>query len=76
MKAEAIMDVTPAAVVAAFRRYGVTRMIHGHTHRPARHVYDVDGVERERYVLADWRDCGEYLEVGEREVRSREVAPT
>lgn len=62
-KAEAIMDVTPDAVAAAFRAHDAQRMIHGHTHRPARHVHAVDGSERERIVLADWYDGGSYLEV-------------
>jgi UDP-2,3-diacylglucosamine hydrolase len=56
-----IMDVNAEAVVAAFRRHGVTRMVHGHTHRPDRHRHEVDGTPRERIVLADWRDRGAYL---------------
>jgi UDP-2,3-diacylglucosamine hydrolase len=59
-----IMDANAEAVAAAFRRHGVTRLIHGHTHRPARHVHAVDGRDCERIVLADWRDAGgAYLEV-------------
>ena len=38
-------------------------MIHGHTHRPARHQHLVDGTMRERWVLADWHDSGSYLRV-------------
>lgn len=58
-----IMDVNAEAVAAAFRRHGVARMIHGHTHRPGRHTHEVDGTPRERIVLADWRDRGAYLRV-------------
>lgn len=58
-----IMDVNADAVADAFQRNGVTRMIHGHTHRPARHLLVIDGQERERIVLADWRETGAYLEV-------------
>jgi len=58
-----IMDVNADAVAAAFRRHGVTRLIHGHTHRPGRHIHEVDGRACERIVLADWRDAGAYLEV-------------
>jgi UDP-2,3-diacylglucosamine hydrolase len=57
------MDVNGEAVAAAFRRHRVTRMIHGHTHRPDRHWHEVDGTPRERIVLADWRDRGAYLRV-------------
>ena len=49
--AKTVTDVTPAAVDAAFERYGVSRIIHGHTHRPAMHDH---GAGRERIVLGDW----------------------
>lgn len=55
-KPESIMDVNEAAVRQAFGHYGVSRIIHGHTHRPARHaVVRDDGTPAERIVLADWR---------------------
>lgn len=72
-KPEAILDVAPEAVEAAFREAGVARMIHGHTHRPAHHRLTVDGRERERIVLADWYDRGSYLEVDAAGARSRDV---
>lgn len=57
-----IMDVNAAAVAAAFRAHQVTRLIHGHTHRPAHHSLELDGVPRERWVLPDWYgDDGGYL---------------
>jgi UDP-2,3-diacylglucosamine hydrolase len=59
-----IMDVNLDAVAEAFRRSGCSRMIHGHTHRPARHVHEVDGRSCERLVLTDWYERGGYLEVG------------
>ena len=52
-KAE-IMDVNQAAVEAAMRAHGVRRLIHGHTHRPATHHFDLDGTQAERVVLGDW----------------------
>jgi UDP-2,3-diacylglucosamine hydrolase len=58
-----IMDVNPGAVSDAFRAHKVSRMIHGHTHRPAHHTVDLGGVSAERIVLADWYDAGSYLEV-------------
>lgn len=63
LKAESIMDVDDAAVAATFRDTGVARMIHGHTHRPATHSVDVDGRSRERIVLADWHDEGQYVRI-------------
>jgi UDP-2,3-diacylglucosamine hydrolase len=63
-KSAEIMDVTSTAVEQAFRDTGCVRMIHGHTHRPARHVHIVDGKTRERWVLSDWYRHGQYLRVG------------
>jgi len=62
-KSELIMDVNAGAVAAALREHRVRRLIHGHTHRPARHEHTVDGQSCERYVLADWFDAGSYLRV-------------
>jgi UDP-2,3-diacylglucosamine hydrolase len=60
-KSVEIMDVAPRAVEQAFRDHRCTRMIHGHTHRPARHEYRIDGELCERWVLADWYRRGSYL---------------
>lgn len=53
-KAENIMDVTPAAVDAAVRRYGARTVVHGHTHRPGIHRHSWG----RRYVLGAWERCG------------------
>lgn len=58
-----IMDANVGAVCEAFRRLGVTRLIHGHTHRPAHHRHMVDGKPCERWVLPDWYDHGGYLAI-------------
>jgi UDP-2,3-diacylglucosamine hydrolase len=58
-----IMDVTPEAVAQVFRAHGCARLIHGHTHRPARHQHAVDGRACERWVLSDWYVRGQYLRV-------------
>jgi UDP-2,3-diacylglucosamine hydrolase len=50
-----IMDVTPAEVLRVLRENGYPRLVHGHTHRPARHVHPVDGRACERWVLPDWQ---------------------
>lgn len=67
------MDVNAAAVASAFREQGVSRMIHGHTHRPAFHQVDLDATSAERIVLADWYDSGSYLEVSTDGARSLNV---
>lgn len=53
-KAEAIMDVTHEEVVALMERFGITIMIHGHTHRPKMHDLTVEDVPAKRFVLGDW----------------------
>lgn len=53
-KAAEIMDVNEAAIVALFARTSTTRMIHGHTHRPALHRQVIGGIEHIRHVLPDW----------------------
>ena len=60
-KAEAIMDVTPEAVESLLREHRYPRLIHGHTHRPARHNHTVDGHACERWVLNEWYQRGGYL---------------
>jgi len=72
-KTESILDVEPRAVEDAFRAANVSRMIHGHTHRPAHHRLVVDGRACERWVLADWYDRGSYLEFDADGGRARDV---
>ena len=61
MKADAIMDVNAVAVAAAFEKHRYPVMIHGHTHRPARHELTVNGQACTRWVLQDWHNHGGYL---------------
>jgi UDP-2,3-diacylglucosamine hydrolase len=56
-----IMDVNEDAVRDAMREYGVTRLIHGHTHRPAIHEFELDGAPAKRIVLGDWYEQGSVL---------------
>ena len=58
--AETVGDVASATVQAWFERFGVRRMIHGHTHRPA--IHD-EGHGRTRIVLGDWYEQGSVLRV-------------
>jgi len=67
-----IMDVCAAAVARAFAESGCDLMIHGHTHRPARHVHEVGGRQRVRWVLPDWYESGGYLEASPEGVRAVE----
>ena len=58
-----ITDVSDEAVSTLLRRYGVRRLVHGHTHRPAEHRLEVDGRACERIVLGDWYEHGSVLRV-------------
>jgi UDP-2,3-diacylglucosamine hydrolase len=59
-----IMDVNDQAVAQAMQSHGVTRLVHGHTHRPGRHALTLEGQPAERWVLPDWYGRGGYLEIG------------
>jgi UDP-2,3-diacylglucosamine hydrolase len=65
-----IMDVSPQAVERAFADSGCDLLIHGHTHRPGRHIYKVGGHERTRWVLRDWYERGGYLEASPEGIRA------
>ncbi len=60
---EDVTDACAATVAAVFQQYGIERMIHGHTHRPAVHSLVVDGKPRTRIVLGDWYEQGSVLRV-------------
>jgi UDP-2,3-diacylglucosamine hydrolase len=61
LKSMEIMDVTPAAVAAALRAHSVRHLIHGHTHRPGEHTFELDGQPARRIVLGDWYRHGSVL---------------
>ncbi|HYG32509.1 MAG TPA: UDP-2,3-diacylglucosamine diphosphatase [Methylophilaceae bacterium] len=61
-KSESIMDVNADAVHGLLKQYDYPELlIHGHTHRPARHLLEVDGHHCERWVLGDWYEQGSCL---------------
>lgn len=60
---DALTDVNADAVAAALRAAGSSRLIHGHTHRPAVHTFTLDGHEAERIVLGDWYEQSSVLEI-------------
>ena len=60
---ETIMDVNADAVAQAMQKAGVRTVIHGHTHRPAIHHFQLDGAPATRIVLGDWYEQGSMLRV-------------
>lgn len=53
-----IMDVNDDAVAAAMREHEVSLLLHGHTHRPDVHRFEVDGSPCTRIVLGAWYEHG------------------
>lgn len=53
-KPEDIMDVSQDAVEAVLAQHGCDSLIHGHTHRPDIHKFEVAGKTQRRIVLGDW----------------------
>ena len=57
------VDVNQATVLKLMRQYATTRLIHGHTHKPAIHRLNIDGQKGQRIVLGDWYQHGSVLSV-------------
>lgn len=58
-----IMDVNQHTVEETMRKAGVNTLIHGHTHRPGMHEFELDGKNVKRIVLGDWYKDGNYLRI-------------
>jgi UDP-2,3-diacylglucosamine hydrolase len=71
---ESIMDVNGDTVAETMREVGVRRLVHGHTHRPAVHAFELDGQPAERIVLGDWYEHGSVLRVDDDGVELRGLA--
>jgi UDP-2,3-diacylglucosamine hydrolase len=61
-KSQDIMDVNQDTVIKIMHQYGTLRLIHGHTHRPAIHDFEINGKTAQRFVLAAWtKEAGDVL---------------
>lgn len=56
LKAEEIMDVNQATVEQFMTDQGALRLIHGHTHRPGTHEFQLNGATAQRIVLSEWHE--------------------
>ncbi len=63
-KAYDILNVNQQEVEKVMTQAGVLQLIHGHTHRPKIHKFDLNGQSAQRIVLGDWHDKACYLEIG------------
>jgi len=64
-KASDIVDVTPEEVQRVMSEHDVRTLIHGHTHRPATHDFQIAGQPARRIVLGDWDQQGWALQIDE-----------
>ena len=64
-----ILDVNQQAVEKVMRQTGVLQLIHGHTHRPKSHTFELDKQTARRIVLGDWHDKACYLKVTPNEMK-------
>jgi UDP-2,3-diacylglucosamine hydrolase len=55
---EDITDVNDDAIRGAMNEAGVSLMLHGHTHRPDVHEFELQGQPASRIVLGDWYEQG------------------
>lgn len=53
-KPSEITDVNQRAVEESMRTHRVHTLVHGHTHRPAEHRFELDGCAARRIVLGQW----------------------
>lgn len=61
-KSQDIMDVNQQTVINEMLKHNCYRLIHGHTHRPAVHNFDINGKPAQRFVLAQWeKDSAQIL---------------
>lgn len=65
-KAEYIMDINQNTLMEMMRKHQVQHCLHGHTHRPAEHVFTLDGQSAVRWVLGDWHDSAIIMRVDDR----------
>jgi len=61
-KTQDIMDVNQQTITQVMQQYDCLRLIHGHTHRPALHDFEINNKPAQRFVLAEWKkDSAELL---------------
>jgi UDP-2,3-diacylglucosamine hydrolase len=72
-KTETLTDVNHDAVVALMTGHDVRLLIHGHTHRPGVHAFQIGGKPARRMVLGAWHRQGSMLECTPQECRLRNI---
>ena len=62
-----IMDANQATIEQYMSEKNVKNLIHGHTHRPNIHNFEINGEKAKRIVLGDWGNEASYLIVSSSE---------
>ena len=61
---EDITDVNQNEINKTFKKNNLTKIIHGHTHKPAIHNISLNNTALQRIVLGDWYEQGSILQWG------------
>ena len=64
-----IIDANQLAIEKTMRQHTVKQLIHGHTHRPAKHTFDLNGSKATRWVLGEWLNSAKILNCTAKETR-------
>lgn len=74
-KADDIMDVNQTEVEKVMREANINTLIHGHTHRPNIHKFELDGKQAQRIVLGDWYTHGSVLQLKDGQFELQQTSP-
>ena len=69
-KSMEIMDVNQQAVESFMSKYQISVLIHGHTHRPDIHSFNIGAQPVKRYVLSDWDKGCSFLQWNGKELET------
>lgn len=58
-----VIDVNQETVIKAMKEHSVYRLIHGHTHIPGIHSFEIDNIPAQRIVLGAWHEEGSVLNI-------------
>jgi len=61
-KSQEIMDVNQDEVIRVMQKNSVDLLVHGHTHRPAKHIINANNFKAQRLVMGDWHETTWYLQ--------------
>lgn len=53
-KKQEISDIPPQEIIKTMGKYKINHFIHGHTHRPMIHIFDLTHQPKVHFVLSDW----------------------